>query len=143
MCTFNSFSTLTILSHSQNCDNIREIATLKFEKSAFQADFSLSTGFQHFWHFREIATLLSRNCHPTFEKLPPYFREIATLGFPANPLVDWSDGHFQKWVDSVESVESVCPRPHSECGARRAVAASTLQGSLEKLPLSKAYKRKS
>ena len=143
MCTFNRFSTLIILSRSQNCDNVREIATLKLKKSAWKADFLLSTGFQHFWHFREIATQLSRNCHPTFEKLPPNFREIATLGFPRKPLVDWADGHFQKWVDSVESVESVCPRPHSECGARRAVAASALRGSLEKLPLSKADKRKS
>ena len=39
MYTFNSFSTLTILSHSQNCDNFREFATLKFKKSAFKAIF--------------------------------------------------------------------------------------------------------
>ena len=109
MYTFNRLSTLTILSHSQNCENVREIATLKFKKSALKADFSLSTSFQHFQQVREIATQLSRNCHFGFEKLPPNFREIATLGFPRKPLVDWADGHFQKWVDSVESVESVCP----------------------------------
>ncbi len=39
MYTFNSFSTLTNLSHSQNCDNFREFATLKFKKSAFKAIF--------------------------------------------------------------------------------------------------------
>ncbi len=33
--------------------------------------------------------------------------------------------------------------PTVKVGPARAVAASTLQGSLEKLPLSKAYKRKS
>ena len=70
MYTFNSFSTLTNLSHSQNCDN---------------------------------------------------FREFATLGFPRKPLVDWADGHFPKRVDSVEYVESVCPRQaaHLTCGLPR------------------------
>ena len=100
-------------------------------------------------NFREIATQLSRNCHPTFEKLPLWvFPERLSrnchFGFSPKAACRLGGRAFSKMGRFCRIRRIGMPGgPTVKVGPARAVAASTLQEGLEKLPLSKAYKRKS